>query len=290
MVAALPGLTVAQAAVNNQASTAVANSLPGGGAIGVGISYGMFRAWGFDDAAIGLYAAITGIWNNLVKFGMPIVAVALLALEGGASGSLVTGALAGVVALIVSLGALFLLLWKESFARRIGSGLGRVVSFLRKVLRKDEVENWDDKAADFRSRTVELLRDRWLALSVTTLISHVSLYAVLLVTLRLLGVQGDEVTWIEVLGVYSFARLVSALPITPGGVGVAELSYVTGLVVLGCPKPEAVAGVLLFRTLTYLLQIPLGLPAYLVWKKRPSWREGSGDEKGKGKLAMAGNR
>src|SRR5690349_13089225 len=38
MVAAMPGLTVCQAAVNNQSSTTIANILPGGGAIAVGIA------------------------------------------------------------------------------------------------------------------------------------------------------------------------------------------------------------------------------------------------------------
>ena len=49
-------LTLGQAAVNNQASTAIANTLPGGGALAVGLSYTMFREWGFDNAAIGLHS------------------------------------------------------------------------------------------------------------------------------------------------------------------------------------------------------------------------------------------
>jgi hypothetical protein len=54
MVASLPGLTLAQAAVNNQASTTVANALPGGGMLAVGVSYAMCRSWGFADSSIAL--------------------------------------------------------------------------------------------------------------------------------------------------------------------------------------------------------------------------------------------
>ena len=38
LTAVLPGLTYSQAAVSNQASTAIANSLPAGGALGVGVT------------------------------------------------------------------------------------------------------------------------------------------------------------------------------------------------------------------------------------------------------------
>jgi uncharacterized membrane protein YbhN (UPF0104 family) len=81
------------------------------------------------------------------------------------------------------------------------------------------------------------------------------------------------VSWAEVLGVFAFARLVSALPITPGGAGVVELSYIGGLVVAGGDRPVVVAGVLVFRALTWGLQIPLGPVAYLVWQRTRSWRK-----------------
>jgi hypothetical protein len=44
MVASMPGLTLAQAAVNNGSSTSIANTLPGGGLIATGISYSMYRS------------------------------------------------------------------------------------------------------------------------------------------------------------------------------------------------------------------------------------------------------
>jgi uncharacterized membrane protein YbhN (UPF0104 family) len=66
-------------------------------------------------------------------------------------------------------------------------------------------------------------------------------------------------------GVFAFVRLISAIPITPGAVGIAEASYTGLLVAAGGSRPEVVAGVLLFRGLTWLMPIPLGLPAYAAW-------------------------
>ena len=272
MVAAMPGLTLGQAAVNNQASTAIANTLPGGGALGVAVAYRMFREWGFDNATIGLMAMSTGAWNSFVKFTMPIVALGILALEGDVTRSLTVAGLIGLGALIVSLTALILFLWKDTAARALGRVAGHAVNGVRRLFHRSLVKGWDDRAADVRRQVIDLARSRWHWLTVTTVASHVALYLVLLIALRDLGVSSHQVTWAEVLGVFAFARLASALPITPGGAGVIELTYIGGLVLAGGEHAPVVAAVLLFRALTWGLQIPLGPVAYLVYLRRNSWR------------------
>jgi len=51
---------------------------------------------------------------------------------------------------------------------------------------------------------------------------------VLLVCLRDVGVSDAEVGWAEVLAVFAFARLVTAIPITPGGAGLVEAALIVG--------------------------------------------------------------
>ena len=60
------------------------------------------------------------------------------------------------------------------------------------------------------------------------MVSHLSLYLVLLLALRHIGVSNDDVDWAEVLAVFAFARLVTAIPLTPVGIGVVELALVAG--------------------------------------------------------------
>ncbi len=275
MVAAMPGLTLLQAAVNNQASTAIASTMPGGGALGVAVAYRMFRQWGFDNTAIGLMALVTGIWNAFLKFGMPLAALAILSFTGDVTKGLLVAAVVGLASLAVSITVLVLILWKESLARRIGSFAGRAVSAARRIFHKPPVTRWDSAAARFRQRTIGLARRRWLALTVTTVASHVGLYLVFLVALRELGVSAGQVTWPEALGVFAFARLAAAVPITPGGAGVIEATYIGGLVLAGGSHANVVAAVLVFRALTWGLQIPLGPVAYLIYLRATSWRKGS---------------
>jgi uncharacterized membrane protein YbhN (UPF0104 family) len=281
MVAAMPGLTVAQAAVNNQTSTTVANLFPGGGAIAVGVTYPMFRSWGFPNTDITLLVTVTGVWNTFLKLALPVAALGLVAATGGGS-KLLIPALIGLGVLVAAVGLFAAALWKKEMARAIGAWLGRAWSWLRRTFRKPPVTTWGEGAVDFRQQTIGLVSRRWFPITLTTVISHLSLYFVLFLSLRHIGVSGAEIGWAEVLGVFAFVRLISAVPITPGGLGLVELGYIGGLVLAGrdhadVPLPlfqaQVAAAVLLFRTLTYGIQIPLGGITYLIWQRRKSWRK-----------------
>jgi uncharacterized membrane protein YbhN (UPF0104 family) len=50
-------------------------------------------------------------------------------------------------------------------------------------------------------------------------------------------------------------------------VGLAELGYIGGLVLVGGDRTAVVAAVLLFRFLTFYVQIPLGGFTYLAWRR-----------------------
>jgi uncharacterized membrane protein YbhN (UPF0104 family) len=281
MVASMPGLTLGQAAVNNQSSTSIANTLPGGGVIATGVAYAMYRSWGFTNAQIALTTLVTGVWNTFIKLGMPVIALAALAITGRATSALVIPTAIGVLALSIAVALFAMMLWKKQFARAIGAGLGRFASVLRKPFHKPPV-HWGDAAVRFRKQTIGLVAKRWIPLTISSLVSHFALYAVLLLSLRHVGVSESEVSWAQVLGVFAFVRLISAFPLTPGGVGLVELGYIGALYVAGRQhadvpldvfKAQIAAGVLVFRALTYGAQIPLGGFTYIIWQRKKSWRK-----------------
>ena len=70
-LAALPGLGFWQAAVLTQTPTSVANTLPAGGAIALGVTFAMLGSWGFTPAETTLYIGVTGIWNIFTKLALP---------------------------------------------------------------------------------------------------------------------------------------------------------------------------------------------------------------------------
>ena len=99
MQAAMPGLTLGQAAVNNQTGTTISNLVPGGGAVAIGVVVAMFRSWGFTGSEIALLISTTGVWNSFMKLAMPVIALALLAITGQATAALLAPALIGLVIL-----------------------------------------------------------------------------------------------------------------------------------------------------------------------------------------------
>jgi len=133
-------------------------------------------------------------------------------------------------------------------------------------------QGWDKAMTKFRDRTVLLLHARWHWITLVTLVSHISLFVVLLLSLRFVGVTAAEVGWIEALAVFAFARLLTAIPFTPGGLGIIELALITGLSAAGGPRALVAAAVLVFRALTYVLPIPIGVATYVFWQRNRSWR------------------
>ena len=84
-MAALPGMTLGQSAVSTQTATSVANTLPGGGAIAVGLTYTILRSWGFSATDIALYVGVSGIWNIFIKLALPVLSIVFLVIQGGAA-------------------------------------------------------------------------------------------------------------------------------------------------------------------------------------------------------------
>jgi uncharacterized membrane protein YbhN (UPF0104 family)/membrane-associated phospholipid phosphatase len=272
-VVATPGLRMPQAAVLTQSTTAVANAVPAGGAVAVGLTYTMLSSWGFSKSRSTLFVVVTGIWNNFIKLGMPVLALAILALQRAPGAGRTAAAVGGLAALVAAVVVFTLVLRSEQFAARTGIVTGQWMSALLRLVRRGPVHGWDLAVTKWRGRVIGLVRRRGLALTASALVSHVSLYVVLLVALRAIGVSQDQVGWAEVLAVFAFARLVTAIPITPGGVGVVELALIAGLTQAGGVAAEVVAAVLLYRLLTYVLPIVAGVGTYVYWRRNRSWRD-----------------
>jgi uncharacterized membrane protein YbhN (UPF0104 family) len=283
-LAAMPGLSLRQAVLESHASTAVGNLMPAGQAVGLGVTYRFYTSYGFGRGPIGLSLLVQGVWNNFLKLGMPIVALGLLVVSGDAAGALAVPAVVGLVVFVVALAGFAFALSGERRAARLGGALANAVAWLRRLVRRPGRPDWDRGVVAFRAQAITLLRGRWHWLTLTTLASHLSLFLVLLLALRHVGVSEDEVSWVEALAAFALVRLLSAFPITPGGIGVVELGLAAALVLAGGDNAQVVAAVLVFRLLTLVLPIPIGALTWWLWRRGtwyPSERSvATGEERG----------
>ncbi len=264
--AALPGLSYRHGSVLTLASTASTYVAPGGAAVGMAASYAMLRAWKFERAPIALAVTITGVWNQFAMLGFPIVALALLTLQNERNALLETVALIGLGIFVVAVAAFAFGLANAGFTLRVGNLAARIASWCLRLIRRQPVTWTGDSFVRFRHSAIELLRRRWLLLTVTTLAGQLTVFGVMLVSLRVTGVSGSEVSLIEAFAAWSIVRLLGSLPVTPGGIGIVEVGLTGALVGFGGHNAEVVAAVLVYRALTIFPTLVLGLIAGASWK------------------------
>jgi len=266
-MAALPGLGFRQGSVLTLASTASTYIAPGGAAVGMATSYAMLRGWGFKGRPVTIAVAVTGIWNQFAMLGFPVIALAAVTVQHEQSSLLQSVALIGLIVFVVAVAAFAASLWTPQLARNVGDLAARVVNWLLRLVRRGPVKWSGISFVRFRNETVRLLGKRWHVLTLATLAGQLTVFGVMFVSLRVCGVSASEVSFIEAFAAWSVARLLGSLPLTPGGIGVVEVGLTGLLVGFGGKNAEVVAAVLVFRFLTIVPTLILGLAAGATWRR-----------------------
>lgn len=245
LTAALPGLTRRGAILLSLTGSAVANVLPLGGAAGIALNYRMTRRWGFTPAGFASYTVVTNLWDVLTKLLLPVLVVPLLVTGlpmGPGLAHLVTAAV--VILPVVGAAAAVLIAHPRALGR-LGWRVERV-----------------------RASVAELVAGAWRRLTL-----GMALYTFLVFVLlaSCLAVAGADVPLKVVLLAFCVERLATMAGITPGGLGVAEVGLVGVLMLApGADPAGAAAGALVYRALTFGLEIPVGglLLAGWTWRQR----------------------
>jgi putative heme transporter len=263
----LPGLRFWQALMMTQATTALSIVVPGGAAVGIATAYAMLRRAGFAPAAVARSVTLVSLWNQLANLAYPILALFLLTMVGEETAVLATVAFVGVAILGIAVGALVLVLYSGRMAAEIGDLAARAATAVKGRFNREPVA-WDGSNFErFRVDVVDLLKRRWHLLTLATLAGSLTVFVVLLVSLRALDVPSAEVSAVEAFAAWSLARILGSIPITPGGIGIIELSLTAALIGFGGNNAGVVAAVLVFRFLTIVPTLVLGIVAAGVWRR-----------------------
>ena len=263
---ALPGLGFRRALVLSQAATALSIVTPAGAAVGLAGSYGMLRSWGFRGPAVARAVTLAGVWNQFANLGFPVCALFFLTLDGEVDPALSSAAFVGVALFGAAVAVLGLVLATARLARDVGGAVAAVANGVLRRLRRGPVRWGGEEFARFRHDAVDLLRRRWHALTLATLVGHLTVFLLLFVALRALDVSAGEVSVAEAFAAWSLARILGAIPITPGGIGVIELSLTATLIGFGGSNAGVVAAVLVYRFLAVAPTLLLGGLAALTWR------------------------
>ena len=270
----LPSIRLREAAVVNLGSNAVANTLPAGGALAMGVSWAMLSSWDISTAEYVLYTLVSGIWNVFARLGLPVLALLVLATAARPGAGLITAAAVGLALLAAMVAGLGLLMRSESSALRVGRALQPALVMACRVARRQASFDVPGSLLGFRDRAGALIAARGWRITAATAASNLTLWLVLLACLRGLGLglSQAQVPWQASLAAFAFVRLLTVLPVTPGGLGITELGLIAALAASAGHQASAqvTAAVLLYRAVTYLPPIPLGAIACLTWQHAPA--------------------
>ncbi|GAA4692149.1 hypothetical protein GCM10023349_03830 [Nocardioides conyzicola] len=250
LTGAMPGLTHRRALTLSLTGSAVANVLPLGGAAGIALNYRMARTWGHSGTAIGSYTVVTNIWDVLAKFLLPaLVMPVLLVAAPGVAGSFAYAGLAAALVLAVVAATGLATLASPAAADRAG-GLGDRV--LGRWLRGRSCRA---ALVALQAGTSAVVRTSWRRLSLGMVLYTACLFALLL---GCLTATGAGVGVAAVLAGFAVERLLTLAGLTPGGAGVVEVGLAAALLAFPGSSVGVALGVLLYRALTFGLEIPVG--------------------------------
>ena len=277
LTGSLPGLTHGRALVLNLCGSSVSKLLPAGGALGLAATYAIGRSWGFSRRAVSTSAVVTGVWNVLTRVLLPILAIlVLLAGDEALPSSLTDLALAGSLTGLVLVAAFVGMLASERVAQLLGRGLDRALRPLLRRRGSASTMSLEELVRDLRARVIGVVRRSWWSMSLGMVVFFGLYYALFVLVLHETGVTTLPLD--ELFAAYAIGRLLTAVGITPGGVGVTETATVVALVGWGADPAGAASGVILFSLVTYIMEIPLGGIGWALWsvstKSEPPTTEG----------------
>ncbi|WP_409485006.1 lysylphosphatidylglycerol synthase domain-containing protein [Arsenicicoccus dermatophilus] len=263
LTGSLAGLTHGQALMVNVAGSAAGNLLPGGGAMGAATTYGMYRSWGFEGRAISTSLIVTGVWNVVGRMALPVVGILVLLLGGEPMPpGVARGAAVGAGAGLGLLGWFVATVASERVAQATGRVLDGVVGPVVRRISGRPATGVAGLVHDLRSRIGRVVETGWVPMTLGLLGFFGLQYALFVLCLQATSVH---LSLAHLFAAFAVGRLLTAVGVTPGGVGVTEAGTAIALVGFGAPHAEAAAGIVLFTIYTHLLELPLGALGGLAW-------------------------
>jgi uncharacterized protein (TIRG00374 family) len=256
-----------------ESASAVSNVVPGPS--GTATRLMILRSWGFYTDDFARSWLFTSTLTNFTVLAMPAVAIVLVAINHNVDSTVVIIGLVGLAISIAGVVAVVGILRNERFARWFGAKMGAAVRWATGLRghtpsRQDFVES----TLDFRESIGETWHERGVRVSLAVLATYAAQGAIFGLSLRAVGLDSEVLPAAAIAVVYTVVRLLTIVNVTPGGVGVVETLYTAALLAVtnGADQSEIVAGVILFRGLTYIGPILLGAGALLIWRFRRRWR------------------
>jgi uncharacterized protein (TIRG00374 family) len=237
--------------------------IPGGSATAAALQYGMLTRGDVNPAS-----AATGLTVGSLLLLGTLAALPLLALPAVIGGlqiptSLLSASLVGLALFAALFGLGFLLGRSDGAVTRLGRAATWVIGKVRR--RRPPPEGLPAKLLEQRNLILTTLGEHW----VRALAAAAGRWLFDFLTLMsALAAVGAHPRLALALLAYCAAQLLAQFPLTPGGLGIVEAGMTGTLALIGVSAGAAALATLAYRLGSYWLQLPAGLVAWILHRRR----------------------
>jgi hypothetical protein len=242
----------------NMWALAISHVVPGGTVPGTAASYRLLTESEVSGSTAAFGLAVQGIGSAVVLNGIFWLTLLISIPLHGYNPLYGFAAILGVILLSVFAGLIIFINRGENRAKAFLNRLATHLPFVK----PDAVTALAEKLAERMQvlfSSPQLIKRAGIWAAANWLLDAASLWVFLFAF-------GAHISPIDVLVAYGLANILAVIPLTPGGLGVVELTIVSVLTGFGVPGGAATAGVLCWRLVNFWLPIPFGGAAYLSLK------------------------
>ena len=261
--ALIPGLSIVRGPMSWLILSGIGSSVPFG-PWNMGVLWVIVRGWGIGNIPATSGIALYGVVNELSRLFLPLFAVVVLAATGTLAGvknadTAWVIALISAVAFVVATALIVAVVRSERAADWLGRTGQRIVTWTMRRLGRDGAPDISASIHRFRDQLGVVIRRHGLIALGTSIASQFAWVIVLIVALRVTGVPESALSPGDVFAVYALVMVITIIPLSPGGAGVPELLFISGLTAIAGSQYESAitAGVFLYRLYYWFLPIPL---------------------------------
>lgn len=260
----LPGLNWFDAATTQAISSAVSRVVPAGAVLGTASLYRSLARTGIEPHQAAGTLAATGLISNLILFTIPTAALILVLLGTQLPPILVLASTVGTVLFAVQASVTGSMLWCPNllrYALRTAVFLVRPFSRLLKI-------RWtpsETRLIEEQDRLRAVIGHHRGPVLLTATANWLLEYLVLLTALLALGADPHPGL---VLLVFAATSTLGMVPLTPGGLGIAEVGLYTLLVAIGIDPITAGTATISYRLISWWLPLLAGPLAWVAFNRR----------------------
>lgn len=268
-MAAAPGLKFWRSEQTNQAAFAISNGIPGGGAVGLAVQFGMLTSFRITPTAATAAITAVGLWSTFVTLGLPILGVVALAASGQGSQAHTGVAVLGLGILVAAVTMFVLVMRSERLATAVGRFGNALIKPVRGRIKALAHVDLVGPITKFRGDMYGLLKSRWAWITGAQLAVSLTQFLILYVALRGVEAQdGKHTSVLVVFAAFAISQLGLMVPITPGGLGTVDAAMIALMVSFGVSNGDATAADLVWRATSYIPQIIIGIIAIALWYRK----------------------